>query len=552
MVIYKPTIYDWIKLPDQDICSFLFSPSEYNQRLPLDRTAVIDGLTGRSLTYAQVKQRAEHLAAAWQDKVGLKQGDIVAVFAPNQYDTVVLYLSLLGAKCTITPGNPYYTENEFLHQINNSGARALVTVRELLPTLLKVCAKAGTIPKERIFVFGETDSEDGIRSFDSLIKSSTRHVQFPLKDAYRIDPKNDVAFINYSSGTTGLAKGVMLTHHNIISQVFVQLAKDREIDKDTDIGIGFLPLYHIYGVTVLCFNAFYKMLPLVIIPRFELKLFLDLVTRYKITIASIVPPVAVQLAKDPLVLKYDLSVVRHINSGAAPLGKEHVDALMKRMPCAILTNLYGSTESTGGVITQRPSGGHPGSVGILGPNTECMIVDEQGNELGPDKEGEILLRGTSIMKGYLNNPEANAKVFTSDGWMRTGDVGRYDSKTQEFYIVDRLKELIKYNGFPVAPAELESLLSNIPEVIDCAVIGVYSNSQATELPLAFVVVRPGVDANKALEDKIKDYVATHVAGYKRLRGGVRFIDQIPKSPSGKILRRLLRDIIKREDMAAKL
>ncbi|KAI7876378.1 acetyl-CoA synthetase-like protein [Lichtheimia hyalospora FSU 10163] len=517
MVIYKPTIYDWIKLPEQDICSFLFSPSEYNQRLPLDRTAVIDGLTGRGLTYAQVKHRAERLAAAWQDKVGLKQGDIVAVFAPNQYDTVVLYLSLLGAKCTITPGNPYYTENEFLHQIINSGARALVTVRTLLPTLLKVCTNAGTIPKEHIFVFGESDGND---------ESSTRHVKFPLQDAHCIDPRNDVAFINYSSGTTGLAKGVMLTHHNIISQVFVQLAKDREIDKDTDIGIGFLPLYHIYGVTVLCFNALYKMLPLVIIPRFELKLFLELVKRYKITIASIVPPVAVQLAKDPLVLKYDLSVIRHVNSGAAPLDMDRPNPL------------------------ERPSGGHPGSVGILSPNTECMIVDEQGNELGPDKEGEILLRGTSIMKGYLNNPEANAKVFTSDGWMRTGDVGRYDSKTKEFYIVDRLKELIKYNGFPVAPAELESLLSNMPEVVDCAVIGVYSHSQATELPLAFVVVRPGVDANKALEDKIKDYVASHVAGYKRLRGGVRFIDTIPKSPSGKILRRLLRDIMKRENMAS--
>ncbi|KAI9318230.1 hypothetical protein BX666DRAFT_1855981 [Dichotomocladium elegans] len=548
MVIFR-SIYDDIAIPDMDVYSLIFSPNEYNQRLAAeDRPSMIDGLTGRRLTFAETRDRSSRLAAGWSDKVGLKHGNVVAVFAPNQYDTPVLYLSLLAAKCTITPGNPSYTEGEFLHQVKDSGARALVTVPELLPVLVKVCASAG-IPRERIFLFGDV-SVDGIQCFNALM--GTRQVE----KTEGIDPKNDVAFINYSSGTTGLPKGVMLTHRNMVSEILVQLVKDREIDEDTDVGIVFLPYYHIYGVTVLCLNALYKMLPMVVLPRFELKLFLDLIVKYKVSIVSIVPPpneyIAVQLAKDPLVLKYDLSIVRQINSGAAPLGKEHVDALLKRIPRACLTQLYGSTETTAGVITQRPSRGSPGSVGILNANMECMIVDEQGNDLGPDQEGEILVRGPSVMKGYLNNPEANEKTFTKDGWLRTGDVGRFDSITQEFYIVDRLKELIKYKGFPVAPAELESLLSEIPEIIDCCVIGVYSEEEATELPMAYVVVREDAVADTALVEKMKAHVAKYAAGYKQLRGGVRFIDQIPKSPSGKILRRILREKAAMEKKKARL
>ncbi|KAI9497097.1 hypothetical protein BDB00DRAFT_806759 [Zychaea mexicana] len=542
MVVFKSS-YAPIPLPDIDVYSFLLSENEYNTAHPQDRKVVIDGPSGRSLTFSQVKNLASRMAAGWQDKVGLKKGDIVASFAPNQYDHIVVYLSLLGANVTVTPGNPAYTEAEFHHQISNSGAKALVTVPELLPVLTKVCAKVG-IPKDRIFLYGEKEV-DGYKSVYSLL--GERQILPPFKG---INSKEDVAFICYSSGTTGLAKGVMLTHENFVSQTLLMMGmkEDNEEEFD-DVVLGFLPFFHIFGLTVLCLNAFYAVTPVVVIPRFEIQMFCELIEKYKITLASIVPPVAVALAKHPIVTKYDLSSVRLLGCGAAPLGKEHIDALAQRMP-ALLKQGYGMTETTSGVITQKSTGGVAGSIGVLCPNHECKIVDVvSGKELGPDQEGELLMRGPSIMKGYLNNPKANAETFAEDGWMRTGDVCRFDSKAQEFFITDRLKELIKFKGFQVAPAELEALLLGLPEVADCCVIGVFDTAQATELPRAYVVPQAGVKADDAFVQKISDYVAKNVTNYKRLRGGVRFIDQVPKNGSGKIMRRQVREMAKKEDAA---
>ncbi|KAI9250560.1 hypothetical protein BDA99DRAFT_487840 [Phascolomyces articulosus] len=545
MVIYRATKYDSIEpLPDLDLYTFYFKPNEFNTKFPADRKVVIDGLTGKSLTHSQVRDLSGRMAAGWVDNIGLKQGDIVASFAPNHYDHIVVYLSLLAAKCTITPGNPMYTEAEFLHQISNSGAKALVTVPELLPVLLKVCAKVG-IPKSRIFMYGENDYQE-FKSVYSIM-SSTRDIEYPVQG---LNSKEDVAFICYSSGTTGLAKGVMLTHQNLIAQALITMETDKHAHNEHDKSLCFLPLYHIYGLTVLCFNAFYKLLPVVIIPRFDLKTYLELVQKYRITLLSIVPPVAVQLSKDPLVLKYDLSSVRIIQCGAAPLGKEHTDNLLARIP-GYLIQSYGMTETTSAVVQSGYDGTAVGSVGIVCPSVECKIVDEQENELGDDQEGEILIRGPSIMKGYYNNPEANAKTFAEGGWLKTGDVLRFDSKKQEFFVMDRLKELIKVKGFQVAPAELESLLLGMPEVNDCCVIGVYHTDEATEYPRAYVVPAPSLKADENLKKAITDYVAKNVTGYKRLRGGVRFLDVIPKSPSGKILRRRIRELAKEQDTPVK-
>ncbi|KAI9320580.1 hypothetical protein BX666DRAFT_1909283 [Dichotomocladium elegans] len=537
MTVYK-SHYQPIPLPDVDLYTFLFSENKYTTRVPENRKVVIDGPSGRSLTRSQVRELSARLATGWIEKVGLRKGDVVASFAPNQYDHIVVYASLLAAKCTITPGNPSYTEAEFLHQISNSGSQALITVPELLPILLKVCDKVG-IPRNRIFLYGEKDVQ-GIPSVYSIM--TDRPIEYPIQG---LSSKDDVAFICYSSGTTGLAKGVMLTHRNLISQTLLMIGMDEE-ERIDDVALGFLPFYHIFGLSVLCLNAFYKMQTVVIIPRFELQMFCELIEKYKVTLVSIVPPVAVALAKHPLVAKYDLSSIRTLGCGAAPLGKEHIDALSKRLP-ATLKQGYGMTETTSGVIAQGPSGGTPGSIGILGPNMECKIVDEKGNALGDDQEGELLLRGPSIMKGYLNNPEANAETFTEDGWMRTGDICKFDSTVQEFFIVDRLKELIKYKGFQVAPAELEALLLSMPEVADVCVIGVYSSADATEFPRAYIVPQAGVKADQELAKKITDFVASRVTNHKKLRGGVRFLDAIPKSNSGKILRRQVRDMAKKEE-----
>ncbi|CAO3608813.1 unnamed protein product [Cunninghamella blakesleeana] len=308
--------------------------------------------------------------------------------------------------------------------------------------------------------------------------------------------------------------------------------------------MAFLPLYHIYGLTML-FGSFYRGFKLVVMSRFDLPLFLELIQKHRVTVANIVPPIAVLLAKSPIVKNYDLSSVRMFGSGAAPLGKEHIDALVERIPSTVRQG-YGMTETTSGCIIQHSKYMDPGSIGILLPNCEAKIVDENDNETGDNKPGELLIRSGLIVKGYLNNPEANAKTFTADGWLRTGDVAVFNSENKQFYIVDRIKELIKYKGLQVAPAEIEALLLSNKKVADVCVVGVYDSSEATELVRAYVVLQPGVDANEATEKEIKDFVAGKVASHKKLRGGVRFVDQIPKSPSGKILRKDVRQWIKKE------
>ncbi|KAI8086520.1 uncharacterized protein BX664DRAFT_336027 [Halteromyces radiatus] len=545
-MIYKSHLPD-IPIPDIDIYSFLIQDNEHNTKPGAENTVVtIDGPTGRTLTHGQVKDISSRLAAGWIDHLGMKKGDTVAVFAPNQYDHVILYFSLMATGCTITPGNPGYTEDEFQHQLSNSGAQTLITVPELLPVLLKVCDKIG-LSRERIFLFGDKQV-NGCKPFYSLLPNDPqRRVVAPLQG---INPSEDVPFICYSSGTTGVAKGVCITHRNFVGQVLVNLNFDPDNNsRDDDRLVAFLPFYHIYGLTGMVMNSFYRVIPVVVMQRFDLELFCQLVERYKITFANIVPPIAVLLAKSPIVKKYNMSSLVRLGSGAAPLGDEHINALVRAVPSTVRQG-YGMTETTSGIILQRAGQSASGSIGVLVSNNEAKIVDENDNELGHDLPGELLVRGVSIMKGYLNNEEANAKTFTKDGWMRTGDVAVFSSKTKEFYIVDRIKELIKYKGLQVAPAELEAILLGNEKVADCAVVGVYNSKEATEYPRAYVVLQPGNKDTPNLAKELSDYVAAKVANHKKLRGGIRFVQAIPKSPSGKILRKDIRLWIKNEEQQA--
>ncbi|KAK4517350.1 uncharacterized protein ATC70_000685 [Mucor velutinosus] len=527
-----------IPIPDIDIYSFLFRPNEFNTTRSQDRPLLIDGISGKSLTFKQARTISGQLATGWKENVGLKKGDVVAVFAPNQYDHAVLYFSLLAAQCTVTPGNPNYTEVEFNHQVHKAQAKAIITVPELLPVLLKVAAK-NSIPKDKIFLFGDR-AIDGVQPFSAI--ASKQVMQIPIQGV----DSQDLAFICFSSGTTGVAKGVMLTHKNFVSQmIMVTDFEQTDANQKDDMIIGFLPFFHIFGLTTLVLRAFYSNTPVVVVPKYDLELVCQLIEKYKVTHGPIVPPVAVQLAKNDVVLKYDLSSLRIISSGAAPLGSEHIDALHLRVKAPVRQG-YGLTETTAGCVYQRLGVSPSGSTGVLVANMECKLVDEEGNELGPDQPGEILMRGPVIMKGYLNDDKANAETFTHDGWMRTGDVAKFDSKTGEFFIIDRIKELIKYKGYQVAPAELEALLMSHDAVADCCVIGIYDSAQATELPRAYVVLQPSVPKTPASATMISKFVEDNVISYKKLRGGVQFLDVIPKSPSGKILRRVLRDAVLEE------
>ncbi|KAG1471319.1 hypothetical protein G6F56_002194 [Rhizopus delemar] len=537
MVIFKSNRPS-ISIPDSDIYSFLFSPNEFNRNRSQTSPILIDGITEETLSYAKVKDLSSRIASGWKEVIGLQKSDVVAVFAPNHYDHALLYFSLLGAQCTVTPGNPNYTKAEFDYQLHKSKAKAIVTVPSLLPVLMTVAVK-NNIPKERILLFG-SESVNGFKPYRSI---ATKPITLPLKNTYS---SNDVAFICFSSGTTGMAKGVMLTHKNFVSQIrMVTDFEETNPKKQDDVIIGFLPFYHIFGLTTLVIRAFYSLTPVVVIPKYDLKDVCQLIEKYKITMAPIVPPVAVQFAKSDIPLKYDLTSLKVISSGAAPLGSEHIEALTARIN-AYVRQGYGMTETTAGCIYQTVGISPSGSTGVLIANMECRLIDEAGNDVSPGQPGEILLKGPTVMKGYLDNEKANIEAFTYDGWLRTGDVARYDSVSGEFFIIDRIKELIKFKGYQVAPAELEALLMSHTSIADCCVVGVYESSQATEIPRAYVVLQPSIPQNQDTVNEITKFVEANVVNYKRLRGGVRFIEQVPKSPSGKILRRKVKDWIKKE------
>jgi acyl-CoA synthetase (AMP-forming)/AMP-acid ligase II len=390
--------------------------------------------------------------------------------------------------------------------------------------VLEAGEKAGI---DELFVFG---SLPGATSFDELLVDNGRAEQV------EINPREDLIALPYSSGTTGLPKGVMLTHHNLVANL-------RQMEGlcyfyDTDTLICVLPLFHIYGLVVVLNMGLYSGATVVMMPRFDLEQFLKAAQDYEVTLAHLVPPIILALAKHPIVDNYKLPKLHTLFSGAAPLGEELTRACMERLGCSVRQG-YGMTE-TSPVTHSSPAPPLPvkfGSVGVPAPNTECKIMDlETGEQLGPGQKGEVCMRGPQIMTGYLNKPEATAQTIDVEGWLHTGDIGYFD-EDGHFFIVDRAKELIKYKGFQVPPAELEAVLLTHPCVADAAVIP-YPDDEAGEVPKGIIVLRSQVEP-----EAIMEFVAERVAPHKRIRQ-IEFVDKIPKSPSGKILRRVLVDMEK--------
>jgi 4-coumarate--CoA ligase len=343
----------------------------------------------------------------------------------------------------------------------------------------------------------------------------------------------DLVVLPYSSGTTGTNKGVMLTHGNLVSNV-AQVLSGADIRED-EAFIAVLPFFHIYGMQVLMNTGLRAGVTIITMPRFDLEQFLQLHQDHGITRSFVAPPIVVALAKHPIVDNYDLSKLEQVFSGAAPLSAELALECGARLGCDVVQG-YGMTELSPVSHLTPPGNVKPGSCGVTAPSTMTKVIDPAtGEELGIDQDGEVCVRGPQVMVGYLNNQQATDATIDPDGWLHTGDIGHVDADGH-LYVVDRLKELIKYNGFQVAPAELEALLLAHPAVADAAVIG-RPDESAGEIPVGFVVLRPGAEATEA---DISDFVAGQVAHYKQLRH-VEFIDAIPKSASGKILRRLLRD-----------
>lgn len=519
MIIRSP--FGQIRVPDGALTPFVLERATAFG----ERPALVDGPSGRGITYAQLDELVRRCAGGLAQR-GLRKGDVVAVFSPNLPEYAVAFHGVALAGGTSTTVNPLYTEKELAFQLRDARARFLVTVPALLERAVPAAREGGV---DEVFVIGDAP---GATPFATLLEEAT------AAPSREIDPFDDLVSLPYSSGTTGLPKGVMLTHRNLLANV-VQMQSVRPFAPG-DVVVGILPFFHVYGQLIFLNLSLREGVTVVTMPRFDLEQYLGLSEEYRATVGYVAPPVVLALAKQPVVERYDLSSLRWLLSGAAPLDAELARACSERLRCDVVQG-YGLTE-TSPVTHATPLGtsGRPGSIGPLLPGTEARIVDvTTGEDLPRGERGELLIRGPQVMKGYLNNEPATAAALV-DGWLHTGDVATVDEDGW-FAIVDRIKELIKYKGYQVAPAELEAVLLTHPAVADACVIGI-PDEEAGEIPKAFVVLQ-----ETATPDELMDYVAAQVASYKKIRR-LEAIDAIPKSPSGKILRRVL---VERERAAAR-
>ncbi|MDT5295095.1 MAG: hypothetical protein QOJ76_1975 [Acidobacteriota bacterium] len=504
-----------VEIPEATLSEFVFSrAAEF-----ADKPALIDGVSGRVLTYAQLV-RAVRSAAAGLARRGFEKGDVMAILSPNLPEYVVAFHAVATLGGVVTPINPLYTVEEVAKQLADAGAKYLVTIPPLLERAREAAAGKGL---REFFVFGEAA---GATPFASLLEGGAEDLP-----AVEIDPREDLVVLPYSSGTTGVCKGVMLTHRNLVSNLAQIKGAGHEWSDDTLVCV--LPLFHIYGLVAIMSHGLWCGSTVVTLPRFDFEQVLKTMQDYKVTVAHLVPPVVLALTKSPLVESYDLSSLRMIFCGAAPLGEALARRCAERLSCDVVQG-YGMTETSPCTHIAVPARNKPGSVGLCVPEMECRLVSvETGEDVAGGEPGEVWVRGPQVMKGYLNRPEATAQTIDAEGWLHTGDIGYADADGY-FFIVDRAKELIKYKAFQIAPAELEALLLTHPAIADAAVIP-SPDEEAGEVPKAFIVVR---DGHALTEAEVLSFVAARVAPYKKVRR-VEFAEQIPKSPSGKILRRLL-------------
>jgi len=483
-----------------------------------DKPAIIDGTTGQSISYCELTAAVDRCAAALT-RSGVGPGDVLALAGPNCPGYAIVFHAAAVAGAAVSTINPLAPAAEIAGQLRYSGARWLAGPLALMRDKGRLAADAAGLDSAAALEFGEADG-------------AIQPGAVPAAIAIRPDRQrnsDDLAYLPYSSGTTGLPKGVMISHRNLVANLCQVRAVHRL--RPADVILAVLPWFHIFGLLTSLNLALREGATVVTMPRFELAEFLRLVQVHGVTRATVVPPIVLALAKEPAVADYDTSSLKLIVSGAAPLSAGLATSCAQRLGCKV-SQAYGMTEIGMSHAVPDDADGDPGSVGPPLPGVECRVIDcATGRDAAPGAAGELLVRSPASMRGYLGNPQATLEAVDADGWVRTGDIV-VAGQAGWFQVVDRLKEIIKYNGHQVAPAALEAVLLTHPAVADAAVIGC-PDAHAGEIPKALVVCREPVSS-----DELLAFVADRVAPQEKVRR-LEFIDQIPKSPSGKILRRVL-------------
>jgi long-chain acyl-CoA synthetase len=547
----KPWLKDWpesvpqsIQYPDVPLYELL----RQTAKLYPQNTAIV--FFGKRITYQKLDGLTDRFAAALAG-LGMKKGDRVALFLPNVPEFVIAYYGAMKAGAVVTAISPLSKEREAAHQLHDAEAETVVVLDLLYPVVKAVLGRTVVkriivarmkdfMPSVKAFLGGllgkvpggRVEKVEGVYFFSELLEkyASTRIPEI------KVFPRSDVAALQYTGGTTGIPKGAMLTHYNLVSNA-VMCAEWLTARTSSEVFLSVLPLFHIYGMTTSMNAAIHLAGTMVLLPRFRPREVLKTIERYKVTIFCGVPTMYAVLVSHPDTGKYDLSSIKFCISGAAPLNVETQHRFMK-VTGGVLVEGYGLSECSPvthcNPLDKTLRTVKVGSIGVPWPDTEAKIVDmKTGKDAKVGKTGELVVKGPQVMQGYWNMPE-ETDVVLRDGWLYTGDVGRMDDDGY-FYITDRKKNLIKYKGYSVYPRELEDVLMEHPGVKECAVIG-KPEEEAGEIPKAFIVLNEGASTSGR---ELMDFVKERVAPYKRVRE-IEFKKELPKTLLGKALRRELR------------
>lgn len=528
------SLYGDVEVPNMTLPQYIWK----NFQEWADKPLITCGSSGRSYTYAEGRYISSAFATALLSKLRLDKGDVVGLLMPNIPEYVFSIHGALEAGLTVTFANPLYTPGEILRQFENAEVKCCVTIPQLLPVIQAVTPKLQNY-KGTIVVGEKSDLSNKIYGFQDIVTNTKPNLPFP-----DVSP-NEIALLPYSSGTTGMPKGVILTHRNCVANLeqckhpaFVDHIPTSADYQERILSV--LPFFHIYGFNGILNVVLMYGMHVITIPKFTPEAYIECVLKYKPTLLFVVPSLLLFLASHPAIKSEHLASIKEVTCGAAPATKSLIDKFKEKVGRhdIIIRQGYGMTETA--PCTLLTPHNMPiskmGSAGQLVKGTYAKVVSLTTNEpLGPQVSGELYIQGPQVMVGYLKNEKATQETLDSEGWLHTGDVAYYDEDGY-FYIVDRTKELIKVKGNQVSPTELESIVMQIPGVADVAVVGI-PDVLAGELPRAFVVKKPG---SSLTEDDIVKFVDNKVAPYKKLGGGVRFLDVIPRNPAGKVLRNELK------------